>query len=114
MSDRRVSAILGALMVLLVAGLVDNLLLTAIQASASVTGFALGQLLGYGVIAGGVLLLGVLARSISSLVVSVFYVVLGGFFALLFVAYAVVIAGFAAAVRGRAPAPAPAFATTES
>jgi hypothetical protein len=40
MSDRRVSAILGALMVLLVAGLVDNVLLTAIGTAMLLIGIA--------------------------------------------------------------------------
>jgi hypothetical protein len=104
MSDRRVSAILGALMVLLVAGLLDNIVLKAIPVDASVTVLAWGQLLGYGVIAGGILLLGALVRSVTSLLVSATYLVLGGFFAFLFVVYAVAIgiddSGFPVAFPG--------------
>jgi hypothetical protein len=83
MSDRRVSAILGALMVLLVAGLVDGMLLTAVQLDGTAT--ALVRILGDFVIASGVLLLGFIARSPRSRLVSLFYLVVGGSVTLLFV-----------------------------
>jgi hypothetical protein len=91
MSDRRVSAILGALMVLFVAGLVDNITLKAIAEGGDVSAGAWGQLFGYAFIASGILLLSHLSRAITSLLVSVIYLVVGGFFALLFVVYAITI-----------------------